>query len=134
MTPMTALLGFTAWTLLLVMLVFAYRGLAVLKGTPINNWPRTKKPESDPGFVRRADDAHANALENLPIFAVIVLAAYALDRPEAIAAVAPLVLYARIGQSVMHLIGTSKTLVFFRASFWTVQLVLFFWMLWRLAA
>ena len=35
MTAIQALLGFAAWTLLLVLLVFAYRGGRFLAGTPI---------------------------------------------------------------------------------------------------
>jgi uncharacterized MAPEG superfamily protein len=128
MTPITALIGFTAWTLLLVLVVFAYRGIRVLTGTPINSWPRGAALP-DPGFVKRATDAHANCLENLPLFAVIVLSAVALSRLPAIAVFAPYVLYARLGQSLVHLIGTNVLLVMIRATFWAIQLVLFVLML-----
>jgi uncharacterized MAPEG superfamily protein len=132
MNALVALLGFVAWTLLLVTLVFLYRGLRVLSGMPINSWPRGNKPTSDAGFVKRAEDAHANCLENLPIFAVIVLAAYASGKVAAISAIAPCVLYARIAQSCCHLIATNKPLVFLRAGFWLAQMLLFFLMLARL--
>ena len=66
-----ALLGFAGWTLLLVLLVFAYRGFKFLTGTPINSWPRGVKSDADVPFVTRVADAHANCLENLVIFAVI---------------------------------------------------------------
>lgn len=134
MSALHALLGFVAWTLLLVTLVFLYRGLRVLGGMPINGWPRGNKPSSDAGLVKRIEDAHANCLENLPIFAVIVLAAYASGKVAAIAVLAPCVLYARVGQSVCHLIATTKPLVFLRASFWLAQILLFFLMLARLLA
>ena len=124
MTPITALIGVTAWTLLLVLLVFADRGVRVLSGTPINSWPRGNALP-DPAFVKRVTDAHANSLENLPIFAVIVLSAAALAKLPAITQLAPYVLYARLGQSITHLIGTSVPLVMIRATFWTIQLVLF---------
>lgn len=129
-----ALLGFTGWTLLLVIGVFLYRGVRFLGGTPINSWPRGNKPANDAAFVKRLEDAHANCLENLPLFAVIVLTAGLLGRLDAIAALAPFVLYARIGQSLAHLTGTGKFLVLVRASFWSVQLVLFVLMLARLFA
>ena len=71
MTALQALIGFTAWTLLLVLLVFAYRGARFLTGKPINSWPRGAKPADDAPLVKRIEDAHANCLENLPLFAVI---------------------------------------------------------------
>lgn len=128
-----ALLGFAGWTLLLVLLVFAYRGFKFLTGTPINSWPRGEKSDADVPFVTRVADAHANCLENLVIFAVIVLAAGQLPgKLELIAPFAPFVLYARIGQSLAHLSGTGKINVFIRASFWSVQLGLFLFMLSKL--
>ena len=121
MTPIQALLGFAAWTLLLIAGVFLYRGMRFLTGTPINHWPRGNKPADDAPFVKRLEDAHANCLENLPVFAVIVLAAAALGR---------------LGdtQSLAHLSGTGPVNVFVRASFWSVQLALFGWMLVKLLA
>jgi uncharacterized MAPEG superfamily protein len=134
MTAIQALVGFTAWTLCLVTLVFFYRGLRFLGGTPINHWPRRLKPADDAALVARIEDAHANCLENLPIFAVIVLAAAALGRLGAIDALAPFVLYARIAQSLAHLSGVGPAQVLVRAGFWAVQLVLFGWMMLRLMA
>ena len=134
MTALQALVGFALWTLALIALVFLYRGLRFLKGTPINHWPRGNKPADDAPFVKRLEDAHANCLENLPLFAVIVLVAAAQGRLADIQALAPWVLYARIGQSLAHLSGTGPLNVFVRATFWTVQLALFGWMLVRLLA
>ncbi|HOF31623.1 MAG TPA: MAPEG family protein, partial [Burkholderiaceae bacterium] len=123
-----------AWTLLLIAGVFLYRGMRFLTGTPINHWPRGNKPADDAPFVKRLEDAHANCLENLPVFAVIVLVAAALGRLADIQALAPWVLYARIGQSLAHLSGTGPVNVFVRASFWSAQLALFGWMLVKLLA
>jgi uncharacterized MAPEG superfamily protein len=134
MTALQALLGFAAWTLLLIAAVFLYRGLRFLGGTPINHWPRQAKPADDAPVVQRLEDAHANCLENLPLFAVIVLAAAALGRLADIQALAPFVLYARIGQTLAHLSGTGRINVFVRAGFWSVQLGLFAWMLVKLMA
>jgi uncharacterized MAPEG superfamily protein len=134
MTALQTLLGFAAWTLLLIAGVFLYRGMRFLTGTPINHWPRGNKPADDAPFVKRLDDAHANCLENLPVFAVIVLVAAALGRLADIQALAPWVLYARIGQSLAHLSGTGPVNVFVRASFWSAQLALFGWMLVKLLA
>lgn len=134
MSALQSLLGFAAWTLLLIAAVFLYRGMRFLGGTPINHWPRQAKPSDDAPLVKRLEDAHANCLENLPLFAVIVLAAAALGRLADIQVLAPWVLYARIGQSLAHLSGTGKINVFVRASFWSVQLALCIWMLVKLIA
>ena len=134
MTAIQALLGFAAWTALLVLGVFLYRGLRFVTGTPINHWPRGAKPASDAAFVKRLEDAHANCLENLPVFAVIVLGAAATGRLDVISALAPWVLYARIAQTLTHLTGVGQLHVLARASFWSVQLGLMLWMLFKLLA
>jgi len=128
MTALQALVGFGLWTLALVALVFLYRGLRFLKGAPINNWPRGDKPADDAPFVKRVEDAHANCLENLPVFAVIVLAAAAMDKSGTVNTLAPYVLYARMGQTLAHLWGVGPVQVFVRAGFWSVQLGLCLWM------
>ncbi len=134
MTALQALLGFAAWTAVLVLGVFLYRGLRFVTGTPINHWPRGAKPSDDAAFVKRLEDAHANCLENLPVFAVIILGATALGRLDAVTALAPWVLYARIAQSLTHLTGVGQLHVFVRASFWSVQLGLMLFMLYKLLA
>lgn len=132
MTAIQALLGFAAWTALLVLGVFLYRGLRFVTGTPINSWPRGSKQAGDAAFVNRLQDAHANCLENLPVFAVIVLGAAATGRLDVIGALAPWVLYARIGQSLTHLTGVGQLQVLVRATFWSVQLGLMLYMLFKL--
>jgi len=132
MNAVQALIGFAAWTLLLVIVVVLYRGVRIAGGTPINHWPRGEIAEDDIPFARRAADAHANCVENLPVFAVIVLAAAALNKLDAINGLAPWVLYLRIPQSLVHLSGTGQAQVFVRAGFWTAQVVLFVTMLMRI--
>jgi uncharacterized MAPEG superfamily protein len=133
MTSLQALIGFTAWTLLLVLIVFGWRGIAiVIQGRKANSWTRGQQTGEDPAFVRRVEHAHANSLENLPIFAVIVLAAAAMNKSAVTDHWAMYVLYARVAQSVTHLIGIGHWLVMLRATFWTIQLALFIVMLFGL--
>jgi uncharacterized MAPEG superfamily protein len=132
MTAITALLCFATWTAVLVASVFLYRGIRVLGGTAINAWPRGNKPATDAALIKRIEDAHANALENLPLFAVIVLSAAALGKTALIEPFAAYAFYARLGQSLAHLAGTSVPLVTLRAGFWAAQLGLFFFMFYRL--
>lgn len=133
MTGMTALIGFAAWTLALVALAVGWRVVEVLRGRAANSWTRGAAAEV-PAFVKRAEHAHLNCLENLPIFAVIVLVAQALGKSPVVDGVAAFVLYARLAQSITHLIGTSHWLVLIRATFFTVQIALFAYLLWSLAA
>ncbi|MGQ0699990.1 MAG: MAPEG family protein, partial [Panacagrimonas sp.] len=107
MTGMEALLYYV---LLMIAVVLVYAGqripLALTGKRPIDSWTRGK-PVIDPGFIVRATHAHANMVENLPLFAAVVLAAAAMGQSPVVDAYACYVLYARIAQLVMHLIGTS---------------------------
>ena len=134
MTGITALLLFAAWTLALMFLYVGYRvALVLAMKKPANSWGRDDKAD-DPAFVVRAKHAHLNALENLPLFAAIVLAAVALGKQPVVDQVAAFVLYARLAQSAVHLIGVNHWLVFIRANLLVVQAALFLYMIWGLLA
>jgi len=105
MTGMTALLIYIVWTLILAL------------------WERGE-PVDDPAILVRAKAAHLNCLENLPLFAALVLVAAATGQSETVNAVAGFVVAARIGQSLVHLVGTSFPLVFIRASLFLAQVAL----------
>jgi uncharacterized MAPEG superfamily protein len=129
MTSLQALLGFTGWTLLLVLVIFGWRGIEiVLRGKKADIWTRGNKVD-EPAVITRLQHAHLNCLENLPIFAVIVLAAAAMGKGAVTAPWAAYVLYARLAQTLVHLVGVNHWLVMLRATFWTIQLVLFVVML-----
>lgn len=135
MTGITALLWFTAWTLVLMFVYVGYRvALVLAMKKKANAWTRGQPAAEDPPFITRAQHAHLNCLENLPIFAAIVLAGVVLGKAAVVDQVAIFVLCARLAQSVTHLIGTSHWLVFLRANFLVVQAALFFWMIWGLLA
>lgn len=132
-TSLTALLGFAGWTVLLVLLVLFYRTFLVFTGQKkANSWPRGEPAPAQADFFTRMGHAHQNCLEGLPIFAAIVVAASASGKLVVIDAVALWVLYARIAQSVTHLIGTTHWLVFIRANFFAAQLLLYGYMIWGL--
>ena len=134
MTGVTALLLFAAWTLVLMFIYVGYRvALVLAMKKPANAWGRGQ-PTDDPPFITRAHHAHLNCLENLPVFAAIVLAAVALGKAPVVDALAAYVLYARLAQSIVHLIGANHWLVFIRANFLVIQAVLFAYMIWVLLA
>ncbi len=125
MTAIAALLAFTSWTIFLVAIVGGYRVVRGLSGVRFDAWSRDARTCTDPAILKRIEHAHANCLENLPLFGAIVLAAFALNRLEAIGALATYIIYARIGQSVAHFTGTGQINILVRAGFWMVQLVCF---------
>jgi uncharacterized MAPEG superfamily protein len=127
------LLGFAAWTLLLVCGVVTYRVFRVAGGQSPTVWTRGG-PAPGPELVKRMEHAHLNCLENLPVFAAIVLGAVAMGKGAVVDAYAPYVLLARIAQSLAHLVGVTPMLVNVRATFFAIQVGLFVVMLCSLLA
>jgi uncharacterized MAPEG superfamily protein len=76
--------------------------------------------------------AHLNCLENLPLFAVLILGATVSGKEALIAGLAPWVLVCRILQSLMHLSGVSSPQVALRSILMAVQWTLFATMMVRL--
>lgn len=132
MTPsLIAVTLFAGWAVLLIAILFVYRLIRVLGGKPVNAWTRGN-PVDDAPFIVRVSHAHLNTLENLPVFAAIVLAGILSGQGAALDPLAPWVFYARIAQTATHLIGTTPALVLVRATFFGVQFILFIVMLFTL--
>lgn len=132
MTGIEALLYYVLWMVLLTFLYVTHRIPLVLIGKKTaDTWTRGRGTD-DPAWMLRAQHAHANAVENVALFAVVVLAAAALDRNAVVDGLAAYVLYARIGQSVIHLLGTSFIHVLIRATLFLVQIALIVYMAWQL--
>ena len=124
-----ALLAFAMWTITLLTLTIGivrwgmiFSGKAELKSFPGD------EVHGSP-FYRRATRAHANCIENLPVFGAIVFAA------ETTGVASPMldglaieVIVARVGQTTAHLSSGSNTVIAIRFSFLMVQLCAFFWM------
>ncbi|MDB5975255.1 MAG: hypothetical protein JWR07_2015, partial [Nevskia sp.] len=107
----------------------SWRGIEiVINGKKADSWTRGKDTPT-PGLIRRIEHAHINCLENLPLFATIVLAAAAMGKSAVTEPYAMYVLYARVAQTFIHMIGVSHWLVMLRATFWAIQLILFVVML-----
>jgi uncharacterized MAPEG superfamily protein len=69
--------------------------------------------------------ARDNCFETLPVFAALALAAQLSGRLEVTDGMAMWVLYARLGQSVAHMISTSVPVVLVRATLFVVQLLIY---------
>ena len=129
MTGITALLLFALWTLMMMFGYIGYRvAMMLTAGKPADSWTRGREAEV-PAFVTRAQHAHLNCVENLPVFAAAVLGAYAIGQPSVADGVGVWVLLARIGQSTTHLIGVNHLLVQIRATFFTIQMLLIVYMI-----
>jgi uncharacterized MAPEG superfamily protein len=132
MNAFTAVLLYAAWTLLLPIAYAAIRVPLIAAGRKrADNWERGK-PNDDPAVLARAKNAHLNCIENFPVFAAVVLVAALIGKIAIADAVAAYVLYARVAQSIVHIIGTSLVLIALRGAFYFVQVVLIFYMIWKL--
>lgn len=122
-----ALTGFAGWTLLLMLIMTTNRVLNSFGGAkiPMNKFSATG--EDLPGFGQRVTRAHLNCLENLPVFAALVAATILSGQFGVMDSTAMYVLYARIAQSVVHLISASLPMVLVRGSFFFIQVALMVW-------
>jgi uncharacterized MAPEG superfamily protein len=124
------LLGFATWTVLLLLgSVGIYRWSRILTGrVPIREFRADRIEGAD--WYRRAMRAHANCVENLPVFGAIVFALYVGGGAGPVAdSLALVVLTARIAQSLVHVGFTeTNTAVSVRFSFFFVQLICFVWL------
>lgn len=132
MTGIEALLYYILWMVVLVLLYIGHRiPLGLLGKKPADTWTRGRATD-DAAWLIRAQHAHANAVENLPLFAGVVLAAAALGRSAVVDPLASIVLYARIGQTLIHLLGTGYFHVLIRATLFLVQIGILVYWAWQL--
>jgi len=125
--PMWTLLGFATWTVLLLMAtVGIYRWSEILLGRKRIGAFRSDQVEGD-DWYRRSVRAHANCIENLPVFGAIVMALYASGvAGPAVDRLSVAVLAARVAQSTIHVSHVQPdAFVSVRFSFFCVQLAAF---------
>lgn len=125
--PMWMLLGFATWTvLLLITTVGTYRWIEILRGRKRIGAFRSDQVDGD-DWYRRSMRAHANCVENLPVFGAIVAALYASGVSGlAVDRLSMAVLAARVVQSTVHVSHLqTDAFVSVRFSFFCVQLVAF---------
>ena len=127
--PVWMLLGFATWTaLLLLFTIGIYRWSRIFTGqVEIRNFPADAAGGED--WYRRATRAHANCIENLPVFGAIVFALYVSHISGPLVKRLTLaVLLARIVQSLVHVCFVhTNTVASVRFAFFLVQFVCFFW-------
>ncbi|HEX2931787.1 MAG TPA: MAPEG family protein [Candidatus Binatia bacterium] len=125
--PVWMLLGFAAWTILLLLAtVGVYRWSRILTGrVPIRDFRADHVEGED--WYRRAMRAHANCVENLPLFGAIVFALYVsgVNSPT-VNVLAVVILVARVAQSLVHVCFVQTNMVVsVRFAFYFVQMTTF---------
>lgn len=125
------LLAFVALTLGLAFVYVGYRVVIGMTGkSPFNSWTRGDAKWEDPAWVTRIHHAHLNCLENLPVYAAVLLAAFMLDQVAMMEGLACYYLIARVAQSSIHAVSASAVAVFFRANALIAQwAILVYWLL-----
>ena len=127
--PVAALLAFAMWTVtLLALTIGVVRWSMIFNGkAELKDFPGDEAHGSP--FYRRATRAHANCIENLPVFGAIVLAAETSGMTSpTLDGLAMAVVFARAGQTIAHLSSGANAAIGVRFTFLTVQLACFFWM------
>ena len=126
MSPtLLALLLYAAWTLLLLGLIAGHRSVLVLRGRPANRF--TPAGDDVSPFAARLCRAHANCTENLPIAGAVLVVAQLSGHADITDPLAFVLVGARLGQSVTHLISTSHPAVVVRFGFFLGQVGLLGW-------
>lgn len=120
----TALVGFAAWFVLLTIVLIVYRTGLVFAGRKAANTFSVDGEDVHP-FGQRLTRARNNCYETLPAFVALVLGASLAGRLDVTDPLAMWVLYARVGQSVTHVISTSVPAVQLRAGLFIVQIVIY---------
>jgi len=127
--PVWAVLTFAMWTIIVLVLgVGGHRWSLISAGkAELKSFPGDE-PHGPP-FYRRAVRAHANCVENLPVFAAIVLAAQVSGaHSPMLDALSVTVVAARILQTSAHLASGANGAIAVRFTFFTIQLSAFVWM------
>ena len=125
--PIWMLLGFAAWTVLLLSAtVGVYRWTRILSGRASVSSFRADQVEGE-DWYRRSMRAHANCIENLPVFGAIVLALYVAGvGGRVVDVLSILVLISRVLQSLVHVSHVqTDAFVAVRFSLLCVQLMSF---------
>jgi hypothetical protein len=121
-----ALLGFVIWTMLLVVggIGVTRISLVMTRQARANSF----NPSVPHGSERyqRSMRAHVNCVENLPIFAALVLLGSVLAVPGTLFQMAAfVVLPARVLQSLVHVASNRNRAVLARFAFFSIQLICF---------
>jgi uncharacterized MAPEG superfamily protein len=124
----TALILYALWAVALVLMVAADRLLLVIRGEAPANSFSSGVPHGGESYWR-INRAHLNTVENLPVFATIVLSGWVVGMETlTFNRLAVIVLVARIIQSVIHIASGSVAAVALRFTAYAAQIACEIWM------
>jgi uncharacterized MAPEG superfamily protein len=127
----TVLIGLTAWTLFLLILMEALRSRLILINAIAANEFKPDNSNLSP-FMQRLARAHANCVESLPVFSVLLIMALLSNRTGITNPLAPWLLVARLVQSCVHLASLSILAVWVRFIAFAVQIAIAVYWTWAL--
>ena len=129
--PLWMLFSFALWTVLVLSAtVGVYRWQRILAGRAEIREFRYDKTATERDWYRRATRAHANCVENLPVFGALVLILNSLHVDTvALDSAAVVFMIARVCQTSVHVAFVeTNTTVSIRFSFFLIQVAVMFWM------
>ena len=122
-----SLLGYISWILILLVWIAAYRTLLVAKKEQAVNGFKSDGSNS-PAFGEQLARALGNCVESFAFIGGLMLLALATNSAAITNGLALLLLAARLGQSITHLISTSVLAVQIRFAFFLAQIgICFYW-------
>lgn len=129
--PVWMLLGFATWTaLLLLFTIGIYRWSRIFSGrVAIRDFPADASGGEE--WYRRATRAHANCIENLPVFGAIVFALHVGNVTGSLVdGLSVIILVTRIFQSLVHVCFVhTNAVASWRFAFFFAQFIGFFWLI-----
>lgn len=131
--PLWCLLGFATWTLLiLVVAVAPFRVGSVAAGKARPSSFPADTPHG-PDWYRRVMRAHANCVENLPVFATVVIVGHLAGlRDAGFDRMAQVYVWARVCQTIAHVASGRGVVINVRFTFFLTQLICVAGMIYRI--
>lgn len=121
--------GYITWTLILLIWIATYRTLLV---TSKQRAPNSFKADgsNSPAFGERLTRAQSNCVESFAFIGGLMLLALVTNSAAITNGLAYVLLAARIGQSITHLLSTSVLAVQVRFAFFVAQVgICFYWVM-----
>jgi hypothetical protein len=119
----TVLVGLAAWTVFLVILMEMLRFRLILTKAIAANGFKSDNSNLSP-FMQRIARAHANCVENVPIFGILLIVALLTNRTGVTDLLAPWLLGARVVQSCFHLVSGNLLVTWLRFIAYAVQIAI----------
>lgn len=132
--PLWVLLAFAVWTIAVLMTGIGIRrwALILIGQAQLTDFP-ADVPHGSTAY-RRAVRAHANCVENLPVYGAVALCSFAAQvSTPVLDTLALAFIAARVCQSLVHMLFAETNLtVLVRFTFFLSQLVALLWMVWEI--